>query len=120
VSVALNRTARRLFARFREPPVTLAVTLTNGAAGPTVVADGSLLIMSLNPARIAHAIERAIFYQRRIRAKVTCPAAMIQAKGGSFTCIATTTVGRGTHKERVRTPFECTVANDERYFLFES
>jgi hypothetical protein len=119
--VALNGTARSLFAHFRSLPVTLTVTLTSGAPGPpTLVADKTLTIVGLNTVAVAHSIEKAILFQRHIHATVTCPAAVIQAKGNHFTCIATDWLGKGPHKRRITTPFAATVVNDNGYVTFSS
>jgi hypothetical protein len=118
VLVPINRTARKLLGRSHRLPVTLTVTLTNSAGGPSIVATRTLVILSLYTARIARSIEHAILTQRHIHAKVTCPAIVIQKKGNNFRCIATTYTGKGKHRTREQTPFAVTQENDEGYVTY--
>jgi hypothetical protein len=62
----------------------------------------------LNTKRVALAIEQSILSERQLHAKVTCPAAVPQAKGRTFTCLAATQ----SHRQRVRTVFTVFQQND--------
>jgi hypothetical protein len=62
----------------------------------------------LNTKRVALAIEQSILSERQLHAKVTCPPAVPQAKGRTFTCIAATE----SHRQRVRTVFTVLQQND--------
>jgi hypothetical protein len=59
----------------------------------------------LNTNRVAVSIEQSILKQRRLRAKVTCPAVVPQEPGRNFVCIATTRKG-------VKTSFAVTQSNN--------
>src|SRR5436305_11816444 len=51
----------------------------------------------LNTARVALAIQQSILSQRHIHATVTCPPRVLQKKGRTFTCVATTYTKVGHH-----------------------
>jgi hypothetical protein len=80
---------------------------------------------NLDTARIALSIEQSILAQRHIHAKVTCPAAVPQQTGKTFTCIATNTTTVTPHggkptKTTVTTPFTVTVQNNRGYVTYHS
>lgn len=72
--------------------------------------------IDLNTRHVAHAIEQSILIQRHVHAAVSCPAAIVQEKGKSFVCIATTHNGKGTS----RTPFAVTQQNDRGYVTYRA
>ena len=55
----------------------------------------------LNTKRIALAIEASISSERQLKSKVTCPKAVPQEKGRTFTCVAHTKM----HNQPVKTVF---------------
>lgn len=55
----------------------------------------------LNTKRVALAIEQSIFTERKLHSKVTCPPAVPQQKGRTFSCVAAT----HSHKRSVKTVF---------------
>ncbi len=55
----------------------------------------------LNTKRVATAIEQSILSERQLHSKVTCPKAVLQQKGHTFTCLAET----GARNKRVKTVF---------------
>jgi hypothetical protein len=57
---------------------------TTGATTPTTQLDTS---------KVAQAIKDSIKDQRDIKAKVTCPESVVQAKGRDFVCVAKTKDG---------------------------
>src|ERR1700722_1781743 len=63
----------------------------------------------LNTKRVALAIQQSILSERQLHAKVTCPPAVPQAKGRTFTCIAATE----SHSQRVKTVFTVLQQNDQ-------
>jgi hypothetical protein len=62
----------------------------------------------LNTKRVGLAIEQSILSERRLHSKVVCPAAVLQEKGRTFTCIATT----GSRKKAVKTVFTVLQTNN--------
>lgn len=73
--------------RYRVP-----VTQVNGRGDVSWHARQPIVL--LNIVRVKKAIETSIVKQRKVRAKVTCPAQVLQAAGLRFTCLATTHGGR--------------------------
>jgi hypothetical protein len=45
-------------------------------------------LVTLNTAKVAHAIEASVLAQRHLHARVSCPSGVLQRKGLSFTCTA--------------------------------
>jgi hypothetical protein len=70
----------------------------------------------LNTKRVALAIEQSILSERQLHAKVTCPAAVPQAKGRTFTCVAATE----SHSQHVRTVFTVLQQNDQGKVYYAS
>jgi hypothetical protein len=62
----------------------------------------------LNTKRVALAIEQSIQSERQISSKVTCPRAVPQQKGRTFTCVAQT----NAHNQHVKTVFTVSQKND--------
>jgi len=73
---------------------------SSSSSTPTATA-AQLPTHLLNTKRVALAIEQSILSKRQLHAKVTCPTAVPQAKGRTFTCVASTQL----HKQPVRTVF---------------
>lgn len=66
-------------------------------------------ITLLSTVKVEHAIASSIKKQRKVKAKVSCPAQVLQAAGLRFTCVATT---RGSKKVAAgRYPFKVTETN---------
>lgn len=62
----------------------------------------------LNTKRVALAIEQSIRSERKLGSKVTCPHAVPQEKGRTFTCVAETKM----HNQHVKTVFTVFQKND--------
>jgi hypothetical protein len=62
----------------------------------------------LNTKRVALAIEASIRSERQLSSKVTCPPAVPQQKGRTFTCVAQTK----SHNQHVKTVFTVFQKND--------
>jgi hypothetical protein len=62
----------------------------------------------LNTKRVAVAIEASITSERQLKSKVTCPKAVPQQKGRTFTCVAHTKM----HNKPVKTVFTVVQKND--------
>jgi hypothetical protein len=125
------------------PRSTRAVRARRGAAAAFAALAGAALLSAcgssssssttnsggakgnLDTARIALSIEQSILAQRHIHAKVTCPAAIPQETGKTFTCIATNTTTVTPHggkptKTTVTTNFTVTVQNNRGYVTYHS
>jgi hypothetical protein len=124
------------------PPSTRVVRARRGALAAVAALAGAALLSAcgssssssttgggakgnLDTARIALSIEQSILAQRHIHAKVTCPAAIPQETGKTFTCIATNTTtvtpkGGKPTKTSVTTPFTVTVQNNRGYVTYHS
>jgi Domain of unknown function (DUF4333) len=72
---------------------------------------------NLNTSRVARSIEQSILSQRKLKAKVTCPALVPQEAGRTFECQAVTRAARAPHKETT-TPFLVTVQNARGYVTY--
>jgi 7-keto-8-aminopelargonate synthetase-like enzyme len=70
----------------------------------------------LNTKRVALAIAQSILSERQLHAKVTCPPAVPQAKGRTFTCVAATE----SHSQHVRTVFTVLQQNDQGKVYYAS
>jgi hypothetical protein len=62
----------------------------------------------LNTKRVALAIEASISSERQLKSTVTCPKAVPQEKGRTFTCVAHTKM----HNQHVKTVFTVFQKND--------
>jgi hypothetical protein len=74
-------------------------TATSAATG-TATPAGRVTHL-LDTKRVARAIEASISSERQLKSKVTCPKAVPQEKGRTFTCVAETKM----HKQNVKTVF---------------
>jgi hypothetical protein len=81
-------------------------TSTGGAAANASHAGQPTRL--LDTKRVALAIEQSIQSQRQISSKVTCPRAVPQEKGRTFTCVAQTKA----HNQHVKTVFTVSQKND--------
>jgi alpha-D-ribose 1-methylphosphonate 5-triphosphate synthase subunit PhnL len=62
-------------------------------------------------------IEKSIFAQRHLRARVVCPVTVVQEQGKTFECIATTRAAKKPYS-LVKTPFIVTVQNTKGYVTY--
>jgi hypothetical protein len=116
VLVPINQTARELLARRHELPVTLTVTLTNGAGG--IVGTRGILIRGLNARGVAGAIEKAILSQapHSFQGALSCGGDPEEGQQLHVRCHAP--LGKGKHKIRVEVIFAATQQNDQSYVTF--
>jgi hypothetical protein len=87
----------------------LHVVELNGNGG--VSYSNSTPLQTLNPHTVALAIQQAIRRKKHLHATVSCPKSILQAKGLTFRCTATTKLGTG--------PFEVTETNSLGHVSFK-
>jgi hypothetical protein len=97
----------------------LAVAALMGACGSSNSSSTSSppSKTNLNTARVAASIKQSILTQRHLKATVVCPAAVVQEKGRTFECIATTP-GVKRPFAPVTTPFIVTIQSDKGYVTY--
>ena len=87
-----------------------------GACGSSS-SKGTATKTNLNTARVASSIEQSIVSQRKLQAKVTCPASVPQEAGRTFECQAVTRAVKAPHKATT-TPFLVTIQNAKGYVTY--
>jgi len=83
------------------------------ACGSSSTTSTPTSTVHLNTHQTQVAIEDTVFSDRHIHAKVTCPAEVVQEKGVSFVCVATTPAG-------ATTPFQVTQMNNKGYVEYKA
>ena len=72
---------------------------------------------TVDPTKIALAIQESILTKRHIHSTVTCPAGVPQEKGKTFVCTATTTSTKAPHTVS-KVPFTVTVQSNAGYVTY--
>jgi hypothetical protein len=91
-------------------------TLVSACGGSSSTGSGPAST-NLNTARVAKSIEDTLLEKRRLRSKVTCPAAVPQEAGRTFECIASITAAKPPHAVK-NTPFLVTIQNNRGYVTY--
>jgi hypothetical protein len=88
-----------------------------GACGSSNSSSTSSSKTDLNTARVAASIKQSILTQRHLKATVVCPTAVLQEKGKTFECIATTP-GVKRPFSPVTTHFVVTIQSNQGYVTY--
>jgi hypothetical protein len=96
----------------------LAVAALMGACGSSSSSSSSTQSKTnLNTARVAASIKQSILTQRHLKATVVCPSTVVQQKGRTFECIATTR-GLKAPFAPVTTHFIVTIQSNQGYVTY--
>lgn len=96
----------------------LACAALISACGSSSPTSSTAAKTNLDTAHVAASIEQSIFSERHLHAKVSCPVAVPQQQGKTFTCIATTRAAKKPHTVS-RTPFAVTIQNSKGYVTYK-
>ena len=115
-----QKTADVRVKRVAVPAAVLAAVCVLGACGgsghpasstSSTAAAAKAPARMLNTKRVALAIEQSVQQQRNRKVSVTCPASVVQRKGVSFQCTATS-------KATGSTKFDVTQTNDQGFVTY--
>ena len=93
----------------------IACTAVIGACGGS--SSSPTATTTVEPNKVALAIEESILTKRHLHATVTCPAGVPQEQGKTFVCIATTRGAKPPFKV-TKTPFTVTVQSSRGYVTY--